>query len=183
MTAPELENFRTELIQAAAVAVAIVECIDYGVANASRSLEMMVRKSVDHTYQPTGEFESSQTNPVLQLVKDERYAQDKKWGPQSHDFAFWMSILGEEVGEAFKALNEDLLFPIAKEEERIGMGKPIRWGDPEGMPTTFIVGDTEVETDVDPADYGTPTTIHVNDPKARTMEQLFAEAREEADGD
>ena len=50
-------------------------------------------------------------------------------------------------------------------EQEIGLNPPkrVRWGK------------------TDPADYGTPTTIHVNDPKVSTMEQLFAEAQARRD--
>lgn len=37
----------------------------------------------------------------------ERYAQDAKWGEQNHYPAYWLAILGEEVGEANKAFLEN----------------------------------------------------------------------------
>jgi len=36
----------------------------------------------------------------------ERSRQDGKWGPQDHDFASWLEILMEEVGEACRARME-----------------------------------------------------------------------------
>ncbi len=43
---------------------------------------------------------------VSKQVKLERACQDNKWGQQNHDPVWWMSILGEEVGEAQKAVLE-----------------------------------------------------------------------------
>jgi hypothetical protein len=42
----------------------------------------------------------------LNKVLVERTAQDAKWGEQNHPLAHWMLILGEEVGEANKAVLE-----------------------------------------------------------------------------
>jgi hypothetical protein len=39
-------------------------------------------------------------------AKAERERQDKKWGVQHHDLAWWTVILGEEYGEACKAIYE-----------------------------------------------------------------------------
>jgi hypothetical protein len=129
------------------VCVAIIEDIDYGVAWVNTT--------------NGSEFIAGRTDMILRDILDERIRQDEKWGHQRHNFAFWMSILGEEVGEAFKALNDNVLFPIAKENERIEVGKPVKWGKS------------------DPADYGTPTTVPYGDPNVKSMEQLFAEARKE----
>ena len=104
-TASELEDLRTELIQVAAVCVAILEDIDYGVA--------------DHL-QPKDGLDS-QTREVLQEVMRERMRQDLKWGPQHHRIADWLSILVEEVGEAAKAYNDNLLMPTILEQKRIGL--------------------------------------------------------------
>lgn len=46
------------------------------------------------------------TAEILEAVRQERVRQDKKWGPQHHMPEFWMCVLGEEVGEAAKALLE-----------------------------------------------------------------------------
>lgn len=44
--------------------------------------------------------------PYTEIVK-ERYRQDTKWGVQNHPPARWALILGEEIGEVSKALNEN----------------------------------------------------------------------------
>ena len=133
MTPPELENFRAELIQTAAVIVSALEDIDYGVANVHQTLEQMTRQSVEHAWEPTGEFLGSQTDVILQLVKDERVRQDLKWGPQHHRIADWLAIIGEEYGEACMAYVDDMLIPTKIEQERIGLNppKPVRWGKRE----------------------------------------------------
>jgi len=43
---------------------------------------------------------------VLKRVENERLRQDNRWGEQNHDPHLWLSILGEEVGEANKAALE-----------------------------------------------------------------------------
>ena len=43
---------------------------------------------------------------VLERVAGEREKQDTKWGVQYHTPAEWMSILGEEFGEACVEVNE-----------------------------------------------------------------------------
>ena len=151
MTSPELEAFRTELIQTAAVIVSALEDIDYGEANVHRSLEQMTRQSVDHTWQPTGEFVSSQTDVILQLVKDERVRQDLKWGPQHHRIADWLAIIGEEYGEACMAYVDDLLMPTILEQKRIELDPPapIKWGDRSAR-------------EILAEGYGTPTTMRVD---------------------
>ena len=73
----ELTNLRAELIQVAAVAVAIVEQIDIGWASAGYSIEA-----------------------ILDDIYEERMRQYNKWGPQSHELEIWAAILLEEVGEA-----------------------------------------------------------------------------------
>lgn len=42
-------------------------------------------------------------SPVLNEIAFERERQDAKWGEQNHDPAWWLVILGEEVGEACTA--------------------------------------------------------------------------------
>ena len=42
---------------------------------------------------------------VIDMI-DERKRQDAKWGEQSHSLPWWMLILGEEFGEAQKAILE-----------------------------------------------------------------------------
>lgn len=44
-----------------------------------------------------------ETLAILEEVLDERDRQDTKWGKQDHDPAWWMTILGEEFGEACEA--------------------------------------------------------------------------------
>jgi NTP pyrophosphatase (non-canonical NTP hydrolase) len=39
-------------------------------------------------------------------VRQERVAQDEKWGEQSHTVFIWLAILGEEFGELQKACLE-----------------------------------------------------------------------------
>lgn len=36
---------------------------------------------------------------ILDLIREERAAQDEKWGPQQHNLSDWLAILVEEVGE------------------------------------------------------------------------------------
>jgi len=43
---------------------------------------------------------------VIGMVVDERKRQDDKWGEQNHNPERWLAILGEEVGEACKAVLE-----------------------------------------------------------------------------
>lgn len=46
------------------------------------------------------------TFQALVSVRNERVAQDNKWGKQCHNWPEWMSILGEEFGEAAQAANK-----------------------------------------------------------------------------
>lgn len=46
-----------------------------------------------------GQYEKT----ILAMVQDERDRQQGKWGIQSHSIPEWMTILGEEFGEACKA--------------------------------------------------------------------------------
>ena len=80
-------TLRQELIQVAAVAIAIVTDLDEG---------------------STGPFKSGY---VFHAVAEERVRQEKKWGPQHHPIAEWLVILGEEYGEACKAANDEVIFP------------------------------------------------------------------------
>lgn len=75
-------TLREELIQVAAVAVAIVEDLDFGKAHIGG--------------------DSYHLDVVYEVI-DERHRQDAKWGPQHHDIPVWLAILMEEVGEAAKA--------------------------------------------------------------------------------
>jgi NTP pyrophosphatase (non-canonical NTP hydrolase) len=58
---------------------------------------------------------NEQTTDVLMEVGQERARQDRKWGEQDHSPVEWVSILGEEYGEAAQAANEVYF---------IGEGKP-----------------------------------------------------------
>jgi hypothetical protein len=71
------KNYRTELIQVAAVAVAIVDDLDYGSAK-------------------VGTTTSART--LIEVFR-ERHRQNEKWGAQHHDPLTWLLILMEEVGE------------------------------------------------------------------------------------
>ena len=73
---------RVELVQVAAVAVAMVEQIDYGQAD--------LRGTADITID----------------VEEERVRQQEKWGVQNHPIELWLAILMEEVGEAAQAFLE-----------------------------------------------------------------------------
>lgn len=42
---------------------------------------------------------------IFKEIEDERVAQFDKWGVQRHDWPRWMSILGEEYGEAAREAN------------------------------------------------------------------------------
>jgi hypothetical protein len=44
------------------------------------------------------------TTQAMQDLATERKRQDEKWGEQNHDPLRWLAILGEEYGEACKAL-------------------------------------------------------------------------------
>lgn len=46
------------------------------------------------------QFRGISFNAVSRLVFEERIRQEVKWGPQLHDPRTWMTILGEEFGEA-----------------------------------------------------------------------------------
>ena len=43
---------------------------------------------------------------VLDDISLERIRQDSLWGVQNHNASFWMSILGEEIGESHTAILE-----------------------------------------------------------------------------
>ena len=73
-----MDYYRQELIQIAAVAVAMIECRDKGTANGPY---------------PT----------IINEIIDERIEQNRRWGAQGHDPFVWLAILGEEYGEACQA--------------------------------------------------------------------------------
>ena len=49
----------------------------------------------------------SKMDLILEEVSQERWNQDAVWGEQNHHPFKWLAILGEEVGEANKAVLED----------------------------------------------------------------------------
>jgi len=83
-------KLRAELIQVAAVVVAIITDLDHGIAD----------RLATH---PRGGWLETR---ILEEISEERQRQDDKWGPQHHDPALWMGILGEEVGEAIDELDQ-----------------------------------------------------------------------------
>ncbi len=74
-----MKAYRQELIQVAAVAVAMIEDLD------------------------TGSADRTSMAAIVGEVMQERLRQDEKWGPQHHDIPMWLTILMEEVGEASQA--------------------------------------------------------------------------------
>ena len=84
-------SLRYELIQVAAVAVAIVEQLDTGQAKVSGM--------------------GGHTDEIMTDITNERVFQDRKWGPQKHPLGDWMTILGEEYGEACQAALDEVIFP------------------------------------------------------------------------
>ncbi len=72
-------------MQAAAVAVAILEWLDHGDADL-------------HNYVPGIEHHGP-----LQDIYSERGRQDRLWGPQAHPLFVWLAILGKGVGAVAEA--------------------------------------------------------------------------------
>jgi len=83
-----MNTLREELIQVAAVAIAAVTDLDYG------------------TTRPDDDGW-----PVFEAVIAERERQESKWGPQHHSPMEWLTILGEEFGEACRAVLESYVWP------------------------------------------------------------------------
>ncbi len=79
MTESYNTNYRDELIQIAAVAVAAIQDHDHG-STALRGMPI-----------------------IFNEIERERERQLKKWGEQHRHHFLWMTILGEEVGEACEA--------------------------------------------------------------------------------
>lgn len=94
MNIEQTEHLRNELVQVAAVAVAMVE---------------------DILWDTTGTELGTET--VLLAVRHEREHQEGKWGAQHHSVMEWLSILGEEYGEACQAANETHDWVIAQKRE------------------------------------------------------------------
>lgn len=53
-----------------------------------------------------GHFSTSPMDQAIEAVQAERQRQNAKWGEQNHELPHWMLILGEEFGEATKAVLE-----------------------------------------------------------------------------
>lgn len=83
-------KLRAELIQVAAVAVAIVQDLD----------------------NDTTALDGDAIGIVLQQVEYERERQEDKWGPQHHTPEEWLAILAEEVGEAAREVRFDLAYTM-----------------------------------------------------------------------
>lgn len=82
-------GLREEMIQVAAVAVAIVQDLDYG--------------TTAPMLPPTKHTDPIPVNAQLRVLSDvaaERLRQEAKWGPQHHTPEEWLAILAGEVGEA-----------------------------------------------------------------------------------
>ncbi len=62
--------------------------------------------------------------PVLAAIQGERERQDKKWGPQNHEYPMWLPILAEEMGEAAKEFLK-ATFPAVEAEGARREGKPV----------------------------------------------------------
>ncbi len=74
----------SELVQVAAVCVAMIEDLQYGEANYFSHLAN----------------EQYQGENVLETIADERIRQDEKWGTRHQTPMEWLMILAEEIGEA-----------------------------------------------------------------------------------
>ena len=79
-------SYRDELIQVAAVAVAMIQDLDEG---------------------STKLHDDRVSQSVLDEVHKERWKQEQKWGPQHHSKERWFAILGEEVGEVANTILEN----------------------------------------------------------------------------
>jgi len=58
------------------------------------------------TSDPYGPYPLEGADRILALVRVERGEQERKWGEQNHSPFIWLTILGEEFGEACKAAVE-----------------------------------------------------------------------------
>jgi len=57
------------------------------------------------------------TGEIFDDINNERERQNQKWGPQDHDHYKWLTIIGEEYGEAStEALEIDFLERRANED-------------------------------------------------------------------
>lgn len=76
-------SYRSELIQVAAVCVAMITDLEKGTTG----------DQIDEGF-------------LYDAIQAERQRQERKWGSQHHDPEMWLAILMEEVGEAAKACLE-----------------------------------------------------------------------------
>ena len=79
-----MKLYSQELVQVAAVCVAMLENFTYGVADSSLG---------------------DNTISIVERIIQERHKQDAKWAPQRHTSLEWFAILMEEVGEVAEAIN------------------------------------------------------------------------------
>ena len=89
-------KLRDELIQVAAVAIAIITDLDQGNTTIVKEVE-----DSDGIYRIT----TAHSNALSEVIA-ERHEQERKWGARHHDIYKWLAILGEEVGEANQAALE-----------------------------------------------------------------------------
>lgn len=94
------DNLRTETIQVAAVAAAMIQDFLHG------STQGVPSEYVDKSW-----FDySDETEFILaETVAEERYRQEEKWGAQHHHPAVWLTILMEEVAELAAEIEIDVL--------------------------------------------------------------------------
>jgi hypothetical protein len=85
-------NYRSELIQVAAVTVAMIQDFDHGSTQGGP-------KELFHGWDWSDEAEFI----LMDGVMAERVRQEEKWGAQHHAPEMWLAILMEEVGEAAQA--------------------------------------------------------------------------------
>jgi hypothetical protein len=89
------DNYRDELIQVAAVAVAAVTCLDQGTSDPFTDPEVGIA------------VWNRVHRGVMNDVHLERVRQEEMWGPQKHDPFVWLAILLEEAGEVARAALHD----------------------------------------------------------------------------
>jgi len=90
-------SLRDELVQVAAVALAVVRELDTG------STEM-----------PDKRYYCQEMIDVF----SERHRQERKWGTRTDTpIAEWVTILGEEFGEVCKAALEEVMYPGSDDAE------------------------------------------------------------------
>lgn len=86
-------NYREELVQVAAVALAALQDDIHGTT--------MLRHR-NHVWEGDDNLEE-----ILYTVSKERVRQETKWGAQHHSKEHWLTILMEEVGEVARDILEN----------------------------------------------------------------------------